>query len=104
MDQFKNVSLVKKANIYYDGAVTSRAIFLESGEKKTLGIMMPGSYEFGTEKKEIMEIQSGVLKILLPGESEWITIDGPYTFEVPANSSFKLEIETVTDYICSYID
>lgn len=104
MDQFENVSLIKKANIYYDGAVTSRTILLATGEKKTLGIMMPGSYEFATDKKEIMEIQAGLLKIQLPGNDKWITIDGEYTFEVPANSSFKLEIETVTDYICSYVN
>ncbi len=104
MSEFKNVSVVKAANIYYDGAVTSRTVLFEDGEKKTLGIMMPGDYEFGTDKKEIMEIMAGNLEILLPGDEEWITIDKPYTFEVPANSSFKLKIKTVTDYCCSYVD
>jgi uncharacterized protein YaiE (UPF0345 family) len=104
MSQFENVTLIKAANIYYEGAVTSRTIILESGEKKTLGIMMPGTYEFGTDKKEIMEIQSGQLKIQLPGDDNWISIDGAYTFEVAAHSSFKLEIYSVTDYICSYVD
>ena len=46
------------------------------GTKKTLGIMMPGEYEFGTDVKEIMEILAGDLKVLLPGDSEWITISG----------------------------
>lgn len=104
MSEFKNVTVVKAANIYYDGAVTSRIVVFEDGEKKTLGIMMPGDYEFGTEKKEIMEILAGKLSIQLPGDSTWIDIDGPYTFEVPANSSFKLKIESVTDYCCSYVD
>lgn len=104
MSEFKQVTVVKAANIYYDGAVTSRTVLFDSGEKKTLGIMMPGDYEFGTAKKEIMEILSGELEILLPGDTNWILIKGAYTFEVPANSSFKLQIKTVTDYCCSYVD
>lgn len=104
MSEFKNVTVVKAANIYYDGAVTSRTVVFENGEKKTLGIMMPGDYEFGTDKKEIMEIMAGDLEILLPGDEEWISINGAYTFEVPASSSFKLKIKTVTDYCCSYVD
>lgn len=104
MSKFENVTVLKAANIYYGGKVTSRVVEFESGEKKTLGIMLPGDYEFGTEKKEIMEITAGELEVLLPDQAEWISIDEPYTFEVPANSSFKLKIKTVTDYCCSYID
>lgn len=104
MSTFENVSVIREANIYYDGKVTSRAVIFENGEKKTLGIMLPGEYEFGTDKKEIMEILSGELSILLPGDEQWIQISGAYTFEVPAKSSFKLVIKAVTDYCCSYVD
>ncbi len=103
MSEFNNVKIIKEANIYYEGKVTSRNIFFENGEKKSLGIMMPGEYEFGTDKKEIMEILAGELEILLPDDTEWIQINTPYTFEVPAKSSFKLKIKSVTDYCCSYI-
>lgn len=103
MNTFDSVSVVKPANIYYDGKVTSRTVLFANGEKKTLGIMLPGDYEFGTDQKEIMEILSGKLSILLPGQADWIQINGTYTFEVPANSKFKLKIETVTDYCCSYV-
>ncbi len=84
--------------------MTSRVVLFDNGEKKTLGIMMPGEYEFGTDKKEIMEILSGELEVLLPGETEWLTINSAFTFKVPAKSSFKLKIKTVTDYCCSYVD
>lgn len=103
MSQFTNVSIVKKANIYFDGQVTSRAVLFPDGTKKTLGIMMPGEYEFGTEEKELMEILGGELRVLLPDAKEWIEIDGSGQFYVPANSSFKLEIRKITDYCCSYI-
>ncbi|MFC5401516.1 pyrimidine/purine nucleoside phosphorylase [Cohnella soli] len=103
MSQFDNVSVVKKANVYFDGKVTSRTVVFEDGTKVTLGIMLPGEYEFGTGVKEIMDIQAGELSVLLPGNDEWQDITEPTKFEVPANASFKLKVRTVTDYICSYL-
>ena len=66
--------------------------------------MFPGDYEFGTEKKEIMEITSGKLKVLLPDEVEWKLIEDGMTFKVAANSKFNLKILALTDYCCSYVD
>ena len=103
MDNFSNVTIVKPANIYFNGQVTSRTVIFASGEKKTLGIMMPGEYEFGTEQKEIMEILSGSLDVKLPGQDGWRTFTGGQVFEVPASSRFSLVVKAVTDYCCSYI-
>ena len=103
MDRFESVTVVKKANVYFDGKVTSRTVLFGDGEKKTLGIMMPGEYEFGTADKEIMEILAGNLEVLLPGDDNWQTIVGGQSFEVPANAKFKLVIKELTDYCCSYI-
>jgi len=102
MAKFENVTVTKEANIYYDGKVTSRTIEFSNGEIKTLGIMLPGEYTFGTEAAEIMEILSGELEVRLPNE-EFKKLNTPETFEVPANSSFDLKITKVTDYCCSYI-
>lgn len=103
MSEFNQVTIIKEANIYYEGKVTSRTLLFENGEKKTLGIMLPGDYTFGTDAKEIMEILQGDLAILLPGETNFKNITAPYTFEVPAKSSFSLKVSTVTDYCCSYL-
>lgn len=103
MAQFENVTAVKEANIYFEGKVTSRTVIFPSGERKTLGIMMPGEYEFGTGDKEVMEILSGELEVLLPGSSSWVEIKGGETFEVPSTSRFKLVVKKITDYCCSYI-
>lgn len=103
MSQFDNVSVVREANVYFDGKVTSRAVLFADGTKKTLGIMLPGEYEFGTVDKEIMEIMSGEMDVLLPGQAEWQTITGGTSFEVPANAKFKLKVATPVDYCCSYI-
>jgi purine/pyrimidine-nucleoside phosphorylase len=103
MTKFENVSVVKAANIYFDGRVTSRTVLFGDGSKKTLGIMLPGDYEFGTAEKEIMEILSGDLEIMLPGSSKWQSIKGGESFEVPPASKFKLKVKTVADYCCSYL-
>ncbi|SFV86360.1 conserved protein of unknown function [hydrothermal vent metagenome] len=102
MSNFENVTIVKAANIYFDGNVTSRIVEFADGSKKTLGIMMPGEYEFSTSDNELMEIQAGEIEILLSGESKWQTFTKDTSFEVPKDSSFKLKVKTVVDYCCSY--
>ena len=68
MTELKNVTLTKAANVYLGGKVTSRKVTLSDGSVKTLGIMMPGEYTFGTDQKELMEILAGDIEILLPNE------------------------------------
>lgn len=101
--QFDNVSVVLKANVYFDGRVTSRTVVFPDGEKKTLGFMMPGTYTFGTNEAEIMEILAGDMTVMLPGSDTWQTINEGHSFQVPANASFRLIIDKPTDYCCSYI-
>jgi len=103
MQEFSNVTVVKKANVYFDGKVTSRTVLFASGEKKTLGIMLPGEYEFGTGDKEIMEVLGGSMDVKLPGEKEFSTYKEGQSFEVPANSKFNLVLREVADYCCSYV-
>jgi peroxiredoxin Q/BCP len=102
--EFHHVAVTKAANIYFDGAVTSRVLTFASGEVKTLGIMMVGEYTFNTEKRELMQIQVGEVSVLLPDNSEWQTIKAGEEFEVPANASFQIKVLSVTDYCCSYFD
>ena len=102
MSTYKNVEIIKAANIYFDGKVTSRIIKLNDGSTKTLGIMMPGEFEFSTEKHELMEILAGEMNVLLPGSDRWKTIQGGESFEVPAQSIFKLKVSSIVDYCCSY--
>ena len=103
MSEFNNVTIVKKANVYFDGKVTSRSVIFADGAKKTLGIMLPGEYEFNTADKELMEILAGDLDVMLPGASGWKTIKGGEAFEVPANAKFGLKVKTLTDYCCSFL-
>ena len=102
MSEFKDVTIIKKANIYFDGKVTSRSVIFPDGSRKTLGIMLPGEYEFNTDDKEIIEIISGDLEVSLPEEKGWKTIKDGETFEVSAQSKFGLRVKRITDYCCSF--
>lgn len=103
MEQFPHVTVQKKANVYFEGKVTSRTVLFADGSKKTLGIMLPGEYEFGTDAAEVMEMLAGEMDVLLPGQDQWQTYKEGDSFSVPANSRFKLKVPTVVDYCCSYI-
>ena len=103
MSEFKNVTAIKEANIYFDGKVTSRTLVFPDGSKKTLGIMFPGKYEFSTADREIMEILSGQLDVFISEDNVWKTIKGGEEFEVPSETKFYLNVKSLTDYCCSYI-
>ncbi len=103
MDQFEQVTVVKKANIYFNGNVTSHTVLFSDGTKKTLGVILPGKYEFGTADKEHMEVLSGTLYAMLPGSDAWAAFQAGQAFEVPANCQFKVKADAVADYCCSYI-
>ena len=102
MDRFEQVTVVKKANVYYEGKVTSRTVLFADGTKKTLGVILPGEYSFGTADMEIMEILAGSLRALLPGAAAWVTFAEGDKFSVPANSRFSVAVDGVCDYCCSY--
>lgn len=104
MSEFSNVTVTKKANVYFDGNVTSRVITFADGSVKTLGIMLPGEYEFGTDKPEIMEIMAGEMTVQLPGSDEWVPVKGGESFDVQGQSKFKLKVTAVSDYCCSFVD
>lgn len=102
MSEFNNVTIVKKANVYFGGNVSSRTIKFADGATKTLGFMLPGEYTFNTADPEIMEIIDGELDVLLPG-AEWQTIKGGESFNVPGNAAFTMKVKTPSDYCCSFL-
>jgi uncharacterized protein YaiE (UPF0345 family) len=103
MSDFKEVTINRAANVYFNGKVTSRTITFNDGSFKTLGIMQAGDYTFGTKEKELMEITAGECEILLAGSTEWQTIVGGQSFYVDADSSFDVKAKTIIDYCCTYI-
>lgn len=102
MSEFKNVTVVKKANIYFNGKVTSRTLIFPDGSRKSLGIMLPREYDFSTASKELVEILAGDLEVFLPGAGGWKPVKEGESFEIPAQSKFALKVKNLTDYCCSY--
>ncbi|MGC4019480.1 MAG: pyrimidine/purine nucleoside phosphorylase [Muricomes sp.] len=100
--EFENVRLVKAANVYFDGKVTSRTFYMPDGERKTLGFMVAGEYEFGTAGEEIMEVMGGSMDVKLPGSDVFVSYGEGTSFSVPAQSSFVVKVGEYADYCCSY--
>lgn len=103
MSEFNNVTVVKKANVYFDGKVSSRTLHFADGSLKTLGFMLPGEYSFNTADPEEMEIIEGELDVLLPGVGQWRAVKGGESFEVPGNAKFTVRVKSPTDYCCSFL-
>ena len=103
MSEFKNVTVVREANVYFNGGVTSRTVVFPDGTKKTLGIILPGEYEFTTAAPEIMEFMAGELDYRIGEADEWKKLGGTGSFQVPANTKFTMRVKTLADYCCSFL-
>ncbi len=103
--QFEHVTAIAKANVYFDGKVVSHTILAADGAKKTLGLIYPGKFHFGTDKAERMEIVAGACSVKLDGESSITSYAAGSTFEVPAKSGFDIQVaDGICEYVCSFLD
>ena len=102
MTQFDNVSVVKKANLYFDGKCVSHTVLFPDGTKTTCGVIFPSKLTFNTGAAEDVEINSGICKVKLAGANEWKTYSAGQTFSVPGNSSFDIETVETLDYVCHF--
>ena len=103
--QFTNVTALAKANVYFDGRVTSHTILLPGGEKKTLGLIYPGEFHFGTGKAERMEITAGSCRVKIDGSGDTHDFAAGTHFDVPANSGFDITVaDGICEYVCSFLD
>lgn len=101
-EKFDNVSVVCKANVFFDGKVVSHTIFVD-GAKKTLGLIYPGSYKFNTDAPERMDITAGTCRARLAGQKDWQTYAAGSFFRVPGKSSFDIAVdEGIAQYLCSF--
>lgn len=101
--EFSNVTALAKANIYFDGKVVSHTILFADGSKKTLGVIFPGSYHFGTAAAERMDIVEGSCSYVLDGQTAKNVVAAGSSFDVPANSGFTIEVPNSCQYVCSFL-
>lgn len=102
MPQFDQVSLIKKANVYFGGKCVSHTVLFPDGSRKTVGVIFPSLLIFQTGSPEVMEINGGECRVRLSGESEWKTYHAGDSFKVPGNSRFEIETISFLDYVCHF--
>lgn len=102
MSQFDNVSVVKKANVFFDGKCVSHSVQFADGTKKTVGVILPASLTFNTGAPEVMEGVGGSCRVRLQGETEWKTYGEGQAFNVPGNSSFDIACDEPYHYVCHF--
>ncbi len=101
--EFANVKAVAKANVYFDGKVVSHTILLAGGRKKTLGLIYPGEFHFGTDAPERMDIVAGRCRVRLSGADGWQEYEAGTSFAVPGKSGFDISVASgIAEYVCSF--
>ena len=100
MSQFANVSVVKQANVYFDGRCVSHTVQFADGSRKTVGVILPSSLTFSTGAPEIMEGVGGSCRVRQQGETDWRTYAAGQSFSVPGNSSFEIACDEPYHYVC----
>ena len=102
--EFRGVTAIAKANLYFEGKVVSHSIVFPDGSRKTLGLIYPGSFHFGTNAAERMELVAGDCRVKLDGTATWTTYAAGQAFDVPAKSGFDIEVTAgICEYVCSFL-
>ena len=102
--EYSGVTAIAKANIYFDGKVVSHSLVFQDGSRKTIGLIYPGAFHFGTNAAERMEIIAGACRVKLDGASDWKNFSGGQSFDVSAKSGFDIEVATgICEYVCSFL-
>ena len=102
METFDNVSIVKKANVYFDGKCVSHTVHFGDGTRKSVGVLFPSQLTFKTAEPELMEIVAGKCCVKLAGGDEWRALQAGDSFEVSANNSFDIEPLETVHYVCHF--
>ena len=102
MPKFDNVSVTKKANVFFDGNCVSHTVHFADGSRKSVGVIFPAKLTFKTGEPEVMEIIVGSCRIKLPGEAESRIVTAGSSFSVPGNSAFDIEALETLDYVCHF--
>ena len=102
-DKFDNVSVGKKANVFFDGKCVSHSVYFPDGTRKTVGVIMPGSQLiFNVGAPELMEITSGTCEVKIAGEAAFRSYAAGASFKVAENSSFEIHARDEVNYVCSF--
>ena len=102
MSQFEAVSVVKQANVYFDGKCVSHSVLFADGSRKSVGVILPSTLTFNTGAPETMEGVAGSCRVRLADEADWRAYGPGESFAVPGNSSFEIACEQPYHYVCHF--
>lgn len=100
--QFDGVSVLKEANVYFDGKCVSHTVQFADASRKSVGVILPACLTFNTGVPEIMEGVAGSCRVRLKGQTEWTSYGPGESFSVPGNSSFDIEVSEPYHYVCHF--
>lgn len=102
--RFVDVTIDKKANVYFDGKCVSHTVHLPDGTRKTVGVILPSSLTFRTGVPEVMEGVGGDCRVRRNGETGWTSYGEGQSFSIPADSSFDIEVAAggAYHYVCHF--
>jgi uncharacterized protein YaiE (UPF0345 family) len=101
-ERFDGVAVLTKANVYFDGRCVSHTVFLPDGSRKSLGVILPSTLSFETGAPEVMEIVAGRCRVQLAGSDRTAEYGPGQRFEVPGQSSFRIETVETLHYVCHF--
>jgi len=103
-DRIDNVSVGKKANVFFDGKCVSHSVYFPDGSRKTVGVILPGAQlTFNVGAPELMEITAGECSVKIAGESAFKTYAAGSSFRVAENGSFEIHAGSeAVNYVCSF--
>lgn len=101
-ERFDQVSVVKQANVYFDGRCVSHTLHFPDGSRKSVGVILPARLSFTTAAPEVMEILAGHCRVRLAGATDWLDYAPGQSFSVPADSGFDIEALEPVHYVCHF--
>jgi len=96
------VTLTTKPNVYFEGKTISYSFVDAEGKKKSVGVVLAMTNNFGTQAAEIMECVGGECDYKVKGSEEFSTCKEGETFSIPADSSFDIVVKERFEYLCHY--
>ena len=71
-DFINSVDVKTLVNIYCDGKVQSRTLRYPDGKLQTLGVYLPGEFEFHSEGPEKVIMTAGAVEVLFPEDNDHV--------------------------------
>lgn len=102
-DFISSVDVKVRVNIFCDGKVQSRTLRYPDGRLQTLGVYLPGEFDFHSDGPETVVMTAGAVEVFFPGDKDWRLVKTGERYDVPADTKFKVRCSEISEYICDFL-